>query len=65
VNKNNSRSPKGIFTGLNELKGFAITDAAIVFPPDSDGTNLKGNVTLPNPSIVTFELVCLSIPMAL
>jgi hypothetical protein len=28
-----------------------------VFPPEPDGTNLEGTVVLPNPSIVTFELV--------
>jgi len=43
-------------TGLNNLTGFDITNAAVVLPPLADGTNLKGSVVLPNPSIVTFEL---------
>jgi hypothetical protein len=29
----------------------------VVFPPLADGTNLQGTVILPNPSVVTFELV--------
>jgi hypothetical protein len=43
--------------GLNSLDGFQFTEAAIVFPPDADGTNLVGSVIMPNPSIVTFEMV--------
>jgi len=46
-------------TGLNNLTGFSFVEAAAAFPPDPDGTNLKGMVILPNPSIVTFELVSL------
>lgn len=42
--------------GLNELKDFSFQVAAIAFPPLADGTNLKGTVILPNPSIVSFEL---------
>lgn len=44
-------------TGLNNLTGFTFIEAAYVFPSAADGTNLKGTVILPNPSIVTFELV--------
>ena len=44
-------------TGLSNITGFAFANAAIVFPPEPDGTNLEGTVVLPNPSIVTFELV--------
>lgn len=46
------------FAGLNKLDGFTFSSAAVVFPPDPDGTNLKGTVILPNPTVVTFELVC-------
>jgi len=43
--------------GLNNLVGFEFTSVAIVFPPDADGTNLVGNVTLPNPTVISLELV--------
>jgi hypothetical protein len=43
--------------GLNSLNGFSFVSAAIELPAEADGTNLKGSVILPNPSIVTFELV--------
>jgi hypothetical protein len=41
------------------LKGFSIESARVVLPPEDDGTNFMGNLTLPNASIVTFELVSL------
>jgi hypothetical protein len=43
--------------GLNSIQGFSFVEAAVVFPPLADGTNLQGTVILPNPSAVTFELV--------
>jgi hypothetical protein len=42
---------------MNNLSGFSFATAAVVLPPEADGTNLKGVVIMPNPSIVTFELV--------
>jgi len=45
------------FLGLNNLAGFEFTSVAVVFPPDPDGTNLVGNVTLPNPTVISLELV--------
>jgi hypothetical protein len=42
---------------LNKVDGFSFADAAVIFPPETDGTNLRGTVILPNPSIVTFALV--------
>ncbi|KAE9372838.1 hypothetical protein N431DRAFT_467068 [Stipitochalara longipes BDJ] len=42
--------------GLDNLAGFEFASAAIVFPPDQDGTNLVGNVTLPNPTVISLEL---------
>jgi hypothetical protein len=44
--------------GLNNLDGFTFASAAVVFPAEADGTNLIGTVVLPNPTVVTFELVC-------
>ena len=41
---------------LNELSGFALKDAQIKLPPDEDGTNLIGNLTLPNWSDLTIFL---------
>jgi hypothetical protein len=38
------------------LKGFSIDTARIILPPEADGTNFVGEITLPNPSIVAFEL---------
>lgn len=46
-----------IAKGLNKADGFSFVDAAIIFPPETDGTNVRGTVILPNPSIVTFALV--------
>ncbi|KAJ5623399.1 hypothetical protein N7490_012004 [Penicillium lividum] len=40
---------------LNKFEGFSITDTSLV-PTRSDGTNLIGNVTLPNPSLLTLEI---------
>lgn len=40
---------------LDKFSGFSITDTSLV-PTRSDGTNLIGNVTLPNPSILTLEI---------
>ncbi|KAF2810252.1 uncharacterized protein BDZ99DRAFT_488101 [Mytilinidion resinicola] len=42
--------------GLNMLNGFSIDNAQVVLPPKKDGTNLVANLTLPNASLVTFEL---------
>ncbi|KAF1817339.1 hypothetical protein P152DRAFT_387259 [Eremomyces bilateralis CBS 781.70] len=42
--------------GLNRLQGFSINEAAAVLPPLADGTNLLGDVTIPNPSLVTFDM---------
>lgn len=35
-------------SALDELRGLALVDAHIKLPPDEDGTNLIGNLTLPN-----------------
>ncbi|QRD87036.1 hypothetical protein F9C07_2059793 [Aspergillus flavus] len=43
-------------SGLNMLKGFSIDNAGVVLPPEADGSNLLGQATLPNYSVVTFAL---------
>ncbi|KFY79460.1 hypothetical protein V498_08939 [Pseudogymnoascus sp. VKM F-4517 (FW-2822)] len=43
-------------TGLNSLAGFAIPDARLVLPPESDGTNLVANLSLPNASVLKIDL---------
>lgn len=34
--------------GLNRLSGFSIMDLKVVFPPDSNGNNIKGTINIPN-----------------
>jgi hypothetical protein len=46
--------------GLNNLNGFEILDPRAILPPRSDGTNLVGTVMVPNPSVVTLEMVSLT-----
>lgn len=41
---------------LNSFEGFSISDSALCLPPLADGTNLVGNATLPNPSVLTIEI---------
>lgn len=41
---------------LDTLRGFALTDSALLLPPDKDGTNLIGNLTLPNWSALKIGL---------
>lgn len=43
--------------GLNKLEGFSFASVAAIFPAEADGTNLNGTVILPNPTVVSFELV--------
>ncbi|KAJ6078388.1 hypothetical protein N7467_008141 [Penicillium canescens] len=40
---------------LNQFTGFSISDSGLV-ARRSDGTNLVGNATLPNPSVLTLEV---------
>ncbi|KAJ4372503.1 hypothetical protein N0V83_004277 [Neocucurbitaria cava] len=45
--------------GLNKLSGLNITDVKILSGKTeilSDGSNLVGNVTIPNPSVMTLDL---------
>ncbi|KAJ5712350.1 hypothetical protein N7493_008818 [Penicillium malachiteum] len=47
--------------GLNKFNGFSISDATVVLPAESDGTNLIGNTTLPNPTVMTLEVGTLTL----
>jgi hypothetical protein len=45
--------------GLNHLSGLDITDIKILFTADEvlpDGSNMLGNVFIPNPSVMTLDL---------
>lgn len=44
-------------TGLNKLKGFNVTEFDILLQPGSDGANMVGKVFIPNPSVMTLEMV--------
>lgn len=44
---------------LNKFSGFSIEDSTVILPPREDGTNLIANATLPNPSVMTLEIVCI------
>ncbi|CAN8104283.1 unnamed protein product [Discula destructiva] len=41
--------------GLNQLQGFALDTLQILSTPEKDGSNVVGNLTLPNPSSVTIN----------
>lgn len=41
--------------GLNQLKGFSLASSKLVLPAEPDGTNLVGNLTLPNPGAVSIQ----------
>ena len=42
--------------GFNMFKGFSIPEAQLLLTPEADGTNIIGNATLPNPTVVTADL---------
>lgn len=46
---------------MNQFNGFSIADATLVLPAESDGTNLIGNATLPNPSVISLEVGTLTL----
>lgn len=43
-------------TALNQFKGFYISNSTLIIPPRKDGTNLIGDVMLPNPSPMTLQI---------
>lgn len=44
-------------TGLNSLKGFNVTDFQILLDKQPDGANTNGTVYIPNPTVMTLEMV--------
>ncbi|EXJ92747.1 hypothetical protein A1O3_01299 [Capronia epimyces CBS 606.96] len=50
--------------GLNGLKGLTLTDFAILTTTQADGANANGTVTIPNPSIATYQLGNVSLAMS-
>ncbi|KAK6866374.1 hypothetical protein PG995_002902 [Apiospora arundinis] len=42
--------------GLRKLEGVALNAIKLVLPPEDDGTNIVGNFTMPNWSILTMDL---------
>ena len=42
--------------GLNKLSGFNVTSFSIKLTPDPDGTNMVGEVYIPNPSVMTLTM---------
>lgn len=48
-------------TALDSFAGFSIKDTQLLLPPRDDGTNLIANATLPNPSVLTLEIVSLTL----
>lgn len=45
------------------MKGFGIASARAVLPAEADGTNLIAELTIPNASLVSFELVSHPVPL--
>lgn len=41
--------------GLNKLQGFSLDSLQFLSTPEADGSNVVGNLTLPNPSTVTIN----------
>src|ERR1700760_3218673 len=44
------------FAGLNGLKGFQVRNITISLLPEADGTNMRGQVYIPNPSPMTIQM---------
>ncbi|KAJ5797224.1 uncharacterized protein N7518_005764 [Penicillium psychrosexuale] len=41
---------------LNKFEGFSIANSTFLLPAEDDGSNLVANITLPNPSVLSFEV---------
>ena len=50
--------------GFNKLAGFAIPFFTIKLAPDPDGTNMVGEVYIPNPTVMTIAMVTSSLSPA-
>ncbi|KAJ5145355.1 hypothetical protein N7448_002747 [Penicillium atrosanguineum] len=48
---------------LNQFSGLSISDATLLLPAKSDGTNLIGNITLPNPTVFTLQVGTLNLDL--
>lgn len=46
---------------MNKFDGVAISDSTLLIPGRPDGTNLLGNVILPNPTVLTFQVGTLNL----
>ncbi|KAF7550055.1 hypothetical protein G7Z17_g5970 [Cylindrodendrum hubeiense] len=46
--------------GVNQFKGIEVTDTSISLQPDKKGDNFHGWVNIPNPSILTVEIVSIT-----
>jgi hypothetical protein len=44
-------------TGLNGFKGLNVTSSTVTALPDAQGDNFKGFITIPNPSVLTVDIV--------
>ena len=51
--------------GLNGLKGFNVTSFQILLTASPDGANMIGKVYIPNPSVMTMEMVRPPFPLPL
>jgi hypothetical protein len=53
-------------TGFNSLPNFAVSSLKLLLKPQSDGTNLLADVSIPNPTVQTIQLgdlaMSLSVP---
>jgi len=43
--------------GMNGLKGFELQDIMISLSAATDGTNMNGSASIPNPSVITVSMV--------
>lgn len=42
---------------MNALKGFNVTEFQILLSQQPDGSNMNGTVYIPNPTVMTLEMV--------
>ena len=49
--------------GLNHLNGFNVSDFDIKLRAEPDGTNMLGTVVIPNPTVMTIEMVTPFFPL--
>jgi hypothetical protein len=64
--RNHPSNSANLCTGFNSLPNFAVSSLKILLTPQSDGTNLLANVSIPNPTVQTIQLgdlaMSLSVP---